>query len=1760
MLTGSHTITQANVDAGKVTNTATATATGAATKAATRETTVAQTRAITLEKTATASGFGEVDDELSYSYKVTNSGTVTLTGTLAIQDDKISSTSIECPSVPETGVAPAGSLTCTGSYTVVQGDLDAGGVVNKATATLDGLTSQEDEVQVSWRSPQTRLPQLTLGGASLLQESAGSISLPVTLSPSSLQTVTVEYSTSDVTAVAGQDYTGPASGSTLTFAPGDTSKSVTVAITDDNVDEDNETFTVALSNAANATIVSAVGTSTVTIADDDTAGVTVSETSLNIEEGGAKSYTVVLDSQPTASVTVTVNDPSNTYVTADPASLTFAAGDWDDEQTVTVSAAQDTDVADDTATVTHTVSSLDTKYNGISADDVRVTVTDAGHPQVSVTFGQASYAVAEGNSRTVEVELDKDPVRTVTIPITKTEQDGASSADYSGVPANVTFNSGETEKSFTLTATSDTEDDDGESVKLGLGTLPTDVSAGAIHETVVSITDDDVPAVTVAFEQDSYTVAEGSNVSIKVTLNSDPERTVTIPLTKTDQGGASSGDYSGVPDSVAFNSGDTEKSFSFAAADDDIDDDGESVKLGFGTTLPAGVSAGSTDEATVSITDDDTAGVTVEPTTLSVDEGGSGTYTVALDTQPTAAVTVTIGGTSGDVSTDETDLTFTSVNWSSAQTVTVSADADADAVSDPLVTLTHAVSTTASEYDSVTASSVTVNVIEKDGVVLSVADAQAAEDGGNVAFQVTISLSNDQVVTVDYATSDSTATAGQDYTATSGSLTFPAGSSDSQTVQVPVIDDPESEGPETFALTLSGVQNATLAGGGATLAATGTIVDNDDPQVTVSFEQATYSVDEGQSVTVTIALSEDPQRNVTIPLTKSNQDGASDADYSGVPTSVAFNSGNTATAFTITATDDQADDDGESVKLTFGTLPDGVSAGSTEEATVSITDNDATPPPPVRNRPPVFPQGEVSRSVAENSPEGDPVGAPVTATDQDSGDTLTYSLEGADAGAFTIDNDGQIRVGAGTVLDYEAGQNTYQVVVRASDGTASAITGVTITVTNVEEAGRVTISPSQPGVDEEVTASLADPDGSVGDVGWQWARSDDPSDPESWTDISDATSDTYTPETADLEHYLRATAGYTDGHGPDKIARGVSDNPVATEPGGALPGITIRRPGNDSGAVAEGTDLLVEVVRTNGADGDLNGVRLRVSETGDTITGTMTLDDGQGGLSALTVTPGTVVELDLIAGIAAHHLALSTEDDEAHEENSEVTFQLLHDAGDPARYTVGHPDAVTIMVNDNDDAPPQVEIEFSPSDSVPEGTEITATMRFGNLSQGPSDTYFVAQVPGAEDCQGQGLDRRRFLDLVDQNPEVRTGTIADTCPVGRHDLEVTLYSGDGEALASATAGFSITTPEPPLPVITLRRYEDETPREVEEGTPLVLQMARSNREDQTLSGVMLQVNETGDTIVGNLLTGDALGGTIVVAVTAGQMIDVEFLPGQETKRLWFDTLDDAVAEANSEVTFRVMPDTRTPAGYVVGSPSVITIMVMDNDKVLVPTPLPTPVPSRPSDDPDPTPVPTVAAAPTPVSTPAPTVTLVPTPVSADSGAHTRADSGSRRRPGDRRPPPTHADPPGGQDGAHADPHPHPHPAGGRTRGPGCPHGNSDADCDAHPHPGRSGSSTGGSADPPAPGDAHTGPRRSCGAVADRGRAPQPLVVVAAAPAPGPAGGLPVVPPAAALDATAFRRSRIGPPGTDSPNNCYFEMWYELSRYCTARRTPPWEPT
>ena len=175
------------------------------------------------------------------------------------------------------------------------------------------------------------------------------------------------------------------------------------------------------------------------------------------------------------------------------------------------------------------------------------------------------------------------------------------------------------------------------------------------------------------------------------------------------------------------------------------------------------------------------------------------------------------------------------------------------------------------------------------------------------------------------------------------------------------------------------------------------------------------------------------------------------------------------------------------------------------------------------------------------------------ATDPE-GESITWDLSGTDHRDFEINN--------GTLTfadqpDYETPvdanrDNIYQVTVEADDGTKTSRSYFTITVGNIEEDGSVVLSSVQPQEDAQLQASASDPDKITSTITWMWHRRNGTSNctngTNRWSLIDGATTSTYTPVTGDVDCDLRATASYTDGHGPSKTAQAISDNPVQAAP------------------------------------------------------------------------------------------------------------------------------------------------------------------------------------------------------------------------------------------------------------------------------------------------------------------------------------------------------------------------------------------------------------------------------------------------------------------------------------------------------------------------------------------------------------------------------------------------------------------------------------
>ena len=216
-------------------------------------------------------------------------------------------------------------------------------------------------------------PTLKLG-AETIGENGGETTVTAVLSRASSVETTITVSATPVAPATAADYTQ--SGTTLTIAPGSTTSTgtVTIAAVDNGVDAADKEVTV--SATATGAGVAAPADRTLAITDDDTRGVTVSESTLAFGEGGSATYTVVLDSQPTAEVTVGVAlaTGSDEDVTVDRPTLTFTAADWS-AKTVTIGVLSTTAAGNLTVTNTLSTTAVSAGYSAATAPNVEVTVT-----------------------------------------------------------------------------------------------------------------------------------------------------------------------------------------------------------------------------------------------------------------------------------------------------------------------------------------------------------------------------------------------------------------------------------------------------------------------------------------------------------------------------------------------------------------------------------------------------------------------------------------------------------------------------------------------------------------------------------------------------------------------------------------------------------------------------------------------------------------------------------------------------------------------------------------------------------------------------------------------------------------------------------------------------------------------------------------------------------------------------------------------------------------------------------------------------------------------------------------------------------------------------------------------------------------------------------------------------------------------------------------------------------------------------------------
>ncbi len=657
-------------------------------------------------------------------------------------------------------------------------------------------------------------------------------------------------------------------------------------------------------------------------------------------------------------------------------------------------------------------------------------------------------------------------------------------------------------------------------------------------------------------------------------------------------------------------------------------------------------------QGAVDQTIDDTIEVTINVT--DVDEDGSLTLSPA---QPPAAslVTATLSDPDGDISNlTWTWETSTSTDWSDVRTAT-SSDGTSDSYTPADADIGKSLRVTVSYTDrfgsgKIATTTATIAHGNQPPTLSGHQTLEYAENKTGAVATYTFSDPEGEDVTLEPTGID-----GSHFRFSGGQLHFNA---------QPDFENPLDSGNDnTYELTIVADDKTRTT----SLPVTVTVTDVNEPPQFPGSDTGIRSVTEntaaGQNVGAVVAATDPEDDELTYTLS------GTDASHFDIATSTGqilakseLNYEGTKSYSVGVSVTDNKNTDGSSNSAIDDTI----------NITISVSNEDEAPTV----------TGATSTSFAENGTR--PVATYIGRDPE--GASVSWTIHGTDSAYFAISNSGALSFDPAP--DFEDAKdsdnnNVYHVTVQASDDNKIDDLDVTVTVTNVEEAGTVSLSSVQPQVGTPLTATLHDPDEVVSAVTWTWQSSTRNNG--GWSTISGATSTDYTPQTGDVSRYLRATASYDDGFSTGKSASAVSSNTVRTKPVNNTP--------PNFGSNSESRS-----VQENSAPGTDVGGPITASDTDDTLTYRLNGSDG----SMFSIVPSS--------GQIQTRMPLDYE--------SNTRYSVTVKAVDPSNASSTIP--VTISVTNVDEPPVAVDdsataaedgsavsVDVLANDSDPEGQSLT---------------------------------------------------------------------------------------------------------------------------------------------------------------------------------------------------------------------------------------------------------------------------------------------------------------------------------------------------------------------------------------------------------------------------------------------------------------------
>jgi hypothetical protein len=771
---------------------------------------------------------------------------------------------------------------------------------------------------------------------------------------------------------------------------------VTVNAVDDFIDEDSESLNLTI--VGSASIVKDPLVQNFNISDNDTAALVATDSDWNgtdlivlnqkltNESGGTATFWVELATEPLSNITVdlAVSDTSEALISSGGSgdvgslSLTFTPQNWNTGQQVTITGQDDAPANPQDGNIAYTVSiattdETDNKYDNLSTGPVNG-VNEDNDIAGQLRFTQSAQSGDEGAVMTLTVERINGTSGVVTVDYAITET-SVSSSDYTDTTnpgSKLTFDDGEASQSISITLV---DDDFWEPADESLSVALSNVQGGADLLTpdtqVITINPSDPIEISISASNPDP-VPEGNagdpDVVVGFTVDytgGDLESPMTISWMTVDGTalGGSDFDSVGATDIDLPTDGDP-VAISVNVNGDDLPEGNESFTVQLSQSYDLVTLAGG-GSSVVTIEDDDapeagTFSITSIVPNPVMESAGEVTVTVTRVGDDDSDATINFATSNGSaIEPGDYDATNGSLVWEGAgaaddfKTFTVAINDDEAGEPNESFTVTITPGTADPDAEVIGIGSLDVTILADPTVGFSPTSYNVSEDGTSVTVFVTRANVDDQAVSVDFTTNDDSATAGEDYTTTMGTLDWGAAELGAKSIEIPIIADIDEIGPEAFTVDLSNCVNCTITGGAGQ--ATVNIAEGEvtDPTPgTLAFNPTAILVSEATGnagLLVTRTGGTDGAVTVGWTTVDGTAQSTPPADFEATSSTLSWNDGEGGSKLALVPViDDDLTETTESFTVMFvvdsETGTEGLPTIDATPATVSIADNDSDEP------------------------------------------------------------------------------------------------------------------------------------------------------------------------------------------------------------------------------------------------------------------------------------------------------------------------------------------------------------------------------------------------------------------------------------------------------------------------------------------------------------------------------------------------------------------------------------------------------------------------------------------------------------------------------------------------------------------------------------------------------------------------------------------------------------------------------------------------